>query len=96
MQQERKKKINNTCENEKQIASIKTFNMSTIKFIEVIGFSEKSFDEAVMHCVKKLSKTIHNIDSVFIKEFKIHVRKNKPVSYEIVCNISFRIDTVNR
>ena len=70
--------------------------MPVVKIIEVIGSSEKSFDGAVIHCVDEVSKTIHNIDSVFIKEFKIHVKDRKPVSYEIICNVSFRLDSVNR
>ena len=70
--------------------------MPVVKIIEVISTSEKSFDGAVRHCVDAVSKTIHNIDSVFIKEFKIHVKDRKPVSYEIICNVSFRLDSVNR
>lgn len=70
--------------------------MPVVKTIEVIGSSEKSFDAAVVHCVDEVSKSIHKIDSVFIKEFKIHVKNGKPVSYEIICNVSFRLDTVNR
>jgi len=70
--------------------------MPVVKIIEVIGSSEKSFDGAVRHCVDEVSKTIHNIDSVFIKEFKIHVKDRKPVSYEIIYNVSFRLDSVNR
>ncbi len=79
-----------------QIALIKILNMSIAKVIQVIGSSEKSFDDAVMHCVDKVAKTIHNIDAVFIKEFKVHVKNRKPVSYEIICNVSFRVDAVNR
>jgi flavin-binding protein dodecin len=70
--------------------------MPIVKIIEVIGSSEKSFDEAVIHCVNELSKTIRDIDSVFIREFIIHVKKGRPVSYEIICNVSFRIDAVNK
>ena len=43
--------------------------MPIVKVIEVIGSSEKNFDDAVIQCVDKVSKTIHTIDSVFIKEF---------------------------
>ena len=70
--------------------------MPVVKIIEVISTSEKSFDGAVIHCVDKVSKTIHHIDSVFIKEFKVHMKNRKPVSYEIICNVSFRLEAVNR
>ena len=66
--------------------------MLTLKVIKVTASSEKSFDDAVMHCVDKISKTIHNIDSVYIKDFKINIRNRKPVSYRIICNVSFRVD----
>jgi flavin-binding protein dodecin len=70
--------------------------MPIAKVIEVVGSSEKNFDDAVIHCVDKVSKTIHHIDSVFIKEFKVHMKNRKPVSYEIICNVSFRLEAVNR
>jgi len=70
--------------------------MPIVKVIEVIVSSERSFDDAVINCVDEVSKTLHNIDSVFVKVFKVHVKKGKPISYEIICNVSFRLDTVNR
>lgn len=66
--------------------------MPIVKVIEVIGSSEKNFDDAVIHCVHEVSKTIHNIDSVFIKKFKVHVKNRRPVSYEIICNVFFRLE----
>jgi len=69
--------------------------MPIVKVIELMGSSEKRFDDAVKHCVDEVSKTLHNIDSVFIKVFKVHVKNRKPVSYEIICNVSFWLDAVN-
>jgi dodecin len=70
--------------------------MAIVKAIEVIASSEKSFDDTVLHCVDEVSKTIHNIDSVYIKDFKIHVKNGKPISYGIICNVSFGVDNVKR
>ena len=70
--------------------------MPIVKVIEVIASSEKSFDDAVVQCVGEVSKTIHNIDSVYIKDFKVHVKNGKPVSYGIICKVSFRVDDANR
>jgi dodecin len=64
-----------------------------IKVIEAIASSEKSFDDAVVNCINEVSKTVHTIDSVYIKNFKVHVRDNKPKSYGIICNVSFRADS---
>ena len=66
--------------------------MAIVKVIEVIASSEKSFDDAVVNCINEVSKTVHNIDSVYIKDFKVHVKNNKPASYGIICNVSFRVD----
>jgi dodecin len=70
--------------------------MPIVKVIEVIASSEKSFDDAVVRCVDEVSKTIHNIDSVYIKDFKVHVKNGKPVSYGIICKVSFRVDDANK
>jgi flavin-binding protein dodecin len=70
--------------------------MSIVKVIEVIAASEKSFDDAVKVCISEVSKTIHNIDSVYIKDFKVHVKNGKATSYGIICNVSFRVDDAKR
>lgn len=70
--------------------------MSIVKVIEVIASSEKGFDDAIVQCVNEVSKTVHNIDSVYIKDFKVHVKNGKPSSYGIICNVSFRVDGADR
>ena len=70
--------------------------MPIVKVIEVIASSEKSFDDAVVQCVKEVSKTIHNIDSVYVKDFKVHVKNGKPSSYGIICKVSFRVDDAGK
>ena len=67
--------------------------MPIVKVIEVIASSPKSFDEAVSNAVTEASKTIHNIDSVFVKDMKGHVKDGKIVSYGVICKISFRLDS---
>lgn len=66
--------------------------MPIVKVIEVIASSEKSFDDAVKNCVDEVSKTIHNIDSVYVKDFKAHVKDGKIASYGVICKVSFRLD----
>jgi flavin-binding protein dodecin len=65
--------------------------MAIVKVIEVIASSEKSFDDAVKQAVKETSKTIRNIDSVWIKDMKVHVKDGKIKSYGVICKVSFRI-----
>src|SRR5689334_9863893 len=71
---------------------MKLLFMAIVKVIEVIASSEKNFDEAVKNCISEVSKTVHNIDSVYIKDFKVHVKDNKPASYGVICEVSFRVE----
>lgn len=51
--------------------------MAVVKVIELIASSEKSFDDAVNEAVKEASKTVRNIDSVWVKDMKVHVKDGK-------------------
>lgn len=65
--------------------------MAIVKVIEVIASSPKSFDDALKQAVKEVSKTIRNIDSVWVKDQKVHVKDGKISSYGVVCKVSFRV-----
>jgi dodecin len=66
--------------------------MPIVKVIEVIGSSEKSIEDALQQTVAEAAKTIHNIDSLFVKDIKVHVKDNKITTYGVICKISFRLD----
>lgn len=66
--------------------------MSIVKVIEVIASSETSFDDAVQKAVAEVSKSIKNIDSVYEKDMKCHVKDGKIASYGVICKVSFRVD----
>jgi len=66
--------------------------MPIVKVIEVIASSDKSFDDAVKQAVKETSRTIRNIDSVWVKDMKVHVKDGKIKSYGVICKVSFRLD----
>ena len=66
--------------------------MAVVKVIELIASSEKSFDDAVNEAVKDASKTVRNIDSVWVKDMKVHVKDGKIASYGVICKVSFRVD----
>jgi flavin-binding protein dodecin len=67
--------------------------MSIVKVIELIASSDKSFDDAVKQAVKEASKTIRNVDSVWVKDMKVHVKDGKIKSYGVICKVSFRLDS---
>jgi flavin-binding protein dodecin len=65
--------------------------MPVVKVIEIIASSTVSFDDAVKQAVKEASKTIKNIDSVWIQDMKVHVKDNEISTYGVNCKVSFRI-----
>ena len=63
-----------------------------VKVLEVIATSEISFDDAIKNAVKEVSKTVKNIDSVYVKDMKCHVKDGEISSYGGVCKVSFRVE----
>lgn len=66
--------------------------MPIVKVIEVIASSEKGIDDAIHNAVAEASKTVRNIDSVYVQDIKAHVKDGKITTFGCVCKISFRID----
>lgn len=66
--------------------------MAIVKVIEVIASSENSFEDAVKNAVAEVSETIKNIDSVYVKDMKVHVKDGKISTYGCICKVSFRVE----
>lgn len=66
--------------------------MPIVKVIEVIASSEQSFDDAVKNAVTEASKTVKNIESVYVENMKAQVKGNKIVSFGVNAKISFTVD----
>ena len=66
--------------------------MALVKVIEVIASSEKGIESAIENAVAEVSKTVRNIDSVWLKDTKVHVKDGKVISYGVICQVSFRVD----
>jgi hypothetical protein len=66
--------------------------MSIVKVIEVIASSEKSFDDAVRNALKEASKTVNNIESIYVKEMTANVDNNDITSFGVNAKVSFRIE----
>lgn len=66
--------------------------MPIVKVIEVIASSKKGIDDAVRNAVKEASKTVRNIDSVYVQDIKAHVKDGEITTFGCVCKISFRLD----
>lgn len=68
--------------------------MSVVKVIEVIAASEKSFEDATHTALQEASKSVKNIQSIYIKEMNAKVEDNRIVSYGVNAKISFVVDKV--
>lgn len=66
--------------------------MSIVKVIEVLAQSNESWEDATRQALKEASKTIHNIHSVYIKEFQAIVQDDKITNYRVNAKISFTVN----
>ncbi len=66
--------------------------MPIVKIVEVLASSENSIDDAVRNAVTEVSKSIRNIDSVYVKDIKAHVKDGAITTFGVICQISFRVD----
>jgi len=65
--------------------------MSVVKFIELSGRSSESFEDAVRQTVERASRTIRNIQSVWVKEFEGVVENNRVTQFQVVVKLSFLV-----
>ncbi len=63
-----------------------------VKVIEVIGASDQGFTEATENAVRIASKTVKNIQSIYVKHMNANVENNQIVSYAVNAKISFVVD----
>ncbi len=66
--------------------------MAVVKFIELSGRSSESFEDAVRQTVERASRTIRNIQSVWVKEFEGVVENDQVTQFQVIVKISFLLD----
>jgi hypothetical protein len=66
--------------------------MSIVKIVEVIGASEKSFEDAIQNAVEKASQTICGIIGVYVMRHLAVVVNNKIVEYRVVLKVAFALE----
>ena len=66
--------------------------MATLKVIELLAQSEKSWEDAAQVAVTKASKSLHNIKSIYIKEMEAKVDNGRITEYRINAKVSFELD----
>lgn len=62
-----------------------------VKVIEVIGVSEKSFEDAVDQAVSKASESIKGITGVEVTNMNARVADGKVVQYRAACKLAFAV-----
>ena len=65
--------------------------MPSIKVIEVMAESKKSWEDAVANAVKDVSKSIKEIRSVWVKDQSATVEKGKITGYRVTVKLSFAV-----
>ncbi|MDG4867607.1 dodecin family protein [Guyparkeria sp. 1SP6A2] len=63
-----------------------------LKVIEVLAESEKSWEDAANLAIQNASRSIHGIQSIYIKEFEAKVEENRIVKYRVNAKITFKLD----
>jgi hypothetical protein len=66
--------------------------MSVIKIVELIGSSEKSWEDAVQEALSQAAKTVKNIVGIDVLGCKANVKDNRIVKYKARVRIAFVVE----
>lgn len=65
--------------------------MGVVKVIEVLAQSSESWEDAVQQALAEASRTIRNIQSIYVKDFQAIVEDEEIVAYRVNTKISFLV-----
>lgn len=65
--------------------------MAIVKVIEVLAQSPNSWEEATQAALSEASKTIRDIQNIYIENFQVVVENNQITQYRVNAKISFMI-----
>jgi flavin-binding protein dodecin len=63
--------------------------MSVARVTEIIASSPKSFEDAIEDGVKRATKTLENVTSVWVKDQSLDIKKNKIAAYKVNLKVTF-------
>ena len=63
--------------------------MAVVKVIEILAESNKSWEGATKEAVAEATKTVRNVQSVYVKNFQAIIEDDKIVRYRVNAKISF-------
>lgn len=67
--------------------------MAIHKVIEVLAFSEKSWEDAAQQAVNDAALSVKNIESIYIKDFTAKVENDQITQYRINTKVTFRVES---
>ena len=65
---------------------------SVYKVIEVVGSSEKSFEDAIQNIIDKAAKTLRDLRIAEVINFDVKIEDNKIVLYRARVHLSFKME----
>lgn len=65
--------------------------MSVMKAIEILADSDKSWEDAAARAVKQASKSVDNIQSVWIKDQSCQVKDGEIKTFRVTTKITFEV-----
>ncbi len=66
--------------------------MAIAKVVEVLAQSEEGWEAATKQALAEASKTIRNIQSIYVKEMQAIVENDKIITYRVNAKITFLVD----
>ena len=69
--------------------------MSVYKFIELVGTSPNSWEEAASNAVKMAAETLRDIRVADVTDLDMHIENNKITAYRAKVKVSFKVEQHN-
>ena len=66
--------------------------MAIAKIIEVSAVSDQSFDEAVRNAYNEVSRTVRNVQSVYVEDFIYEPGEDQAGSFRVHCKVTFIVE----
>ena len=66
--------------------------MTVARVTEIISASKTSFDDAVEQGVARASKTLKNVESVWVQDMKCPIRDGKIHEYRVTLKVTFILE----
>ena len=66
---------------------------SIAKVTEISARSTKSFEDALASGITRANRTLRNIESAWVKEMRVEVKKGKIVGYQVNMLMTFVLDS---